>query len=139
MIKTDPYVQFVFTQNGYITIGCINLFQQRWWCSITFIYNERFWCYRTLLFFCFEVCIANKTCLVKCGEIPGNIEFWKPQTVSPSDASCGTEHVVLLFCLSSVICKEEIILFIRAIVPVYILWMSHKRNPVLRLNIRQQI
>lgn len=29
----------------------------------------------------------------------------------PSDSSCGIKHVILLFCLSSVICEVEIVLF----------------------------
>lgn len=54
--------------------------------------------------------------LVKYGRSSANMPSWKSWTVNSnpefsSDSFGVIEHVILLFCLSSVICEVEIILF----------------------------
>ena len=82
--------------------------------------------------------------LVKYGRSSANFQSWKSWTVNSnselsSDSFGGIEHVILLFCLSSVICEVEIALFTWAhCSSLYLLDDFTKEILHMNLNVCQQ-
>lgn len=78
--------------------------------------NLSYFCTNIINKFMFVLEFTEQLSLVTCGRSSANIQSWKSWSVSSnpdfaSDSFCGIEHVILLLCLSSVICEVEIILF----------------------------